>query len=330
MVPGACLVNQKSNISRRRWLAVAPAGVGLGLAANTMRSPLSEAVAADARDHAEPFGYCLNTSTIHGQKLSIVEEVAITSRAGYQGIEPWIRELEDHVKAGGNLRDLGKRIADAGLSVESAIGFFDWAVDDEARRGKALEQARREMEMVQQIGGKRIAAPPAGATDRSDMDLLKVAERYRALLDLGDTIGVIPEVEVWGFSKALGRLGEAAFVAIESGHPHACILPDVFHLYKGGSGQGGVRLLSGKAIGIFHFNDYPADPPRAQIDDSRRVYPGDGVAPLKDLVKTLRAIGYRGMLSLELFNPEYWKADALVVARTGLEKMRAVVRASLA
>ena len=30
-------------------------------------------------------------------------------------------------------------------------------------------------------------------------------------------------------------------------------------------------------------------------------------------------------LSLELFNREYWKLDALTVARTGLEKMKAAV-----
>jgi len=33
----------------------------------------------------QPFGYCLNTATIMGQKLGIVEEINIASRAGYQG-----------------------------------------------------------------------------------------------------------------------------------------------------------------------------------------------------------------------------------------------------
>ena len=56
--------------------------------------------------------------------------------------------------------------------------------------------------------------------------------------------------------------------------------------------------------------------------------PGDGVAPLKEILRELRRIGYRGVLSLELFNRDYWKQDALTVARTGLEKMKAVVRAS--
>ncbi|HEX8202228.1 MAG TPA: TIM barrel protein, partial [Isosphaeraceae bacterium] len=167
-------------------------------------------------------------------------------------------------------------------------------------------------------------------TDRDDLDLRRVAERYRALLELGAGLGVVPEVEVWGFSRTLGRLGEAALVAIESGHPSACILPDVYHLYKGGSAFGGVRLLGPEAMAVFHLNDYPADPPRAAITDAHRVYPGDGVAPLRELLRGLRAIGFRGVLSLELFNRDYWQQDARAVARAGLEKMRAVVRAALA
>ena len=71
------------------------------------------------------------------------------------------------------------------------------------------------------------------------------------------------------------------------------------------------------------------DPPRETITDAHRVYPGEGVAPIKTLLRDLRRIGFRGVLSLELFNREYWKRGALAVARTGLEKMRAVVASSL-
>ena len=313
-----------TRLSRRDWLACTPAALGAGLAV----AAAPPARAAD-RPAGEPFGYCLNTSTIMGQKLPIVEVVDIAARAGYQGIEPWLGELERHVQGGGSLADLGKRIRDRGLSVESAIGFPEWLVDDEGRRKKGLDQARREMEMVRAIGGTRIAAPAAGATDRADIDPRRIAERYRALLGIGDAIGVVPEVEVWGFSKTLGTLAEAAFVAIAADHPKACVLPDVFHLHKGGSGFRGIRLLNPAAIGIFHVNDYP-DTPLDKVTDADRVYPGDGVAPFKELLGDLRDIGYRGMLSLEVFNRDYWKQDPLTVARTGLEKLRAVVRGALA
>jgi sugar phosphate isomerase/epimerase len=306
-------------MTRRHWLA----GTAAGLAA---AAPLP---AADKPPADEPFTYCLNTSTISGQKLDVIEMIEIAARAGYQAIEPWIRDLDQHVKAGGDLKELGRRIRDRGLTVESAIGFFEWVVDDEGRRKKGLEEARRNFDLVQQIGGKRLAAPPAGATGQADLSLLRAAERYRALLELGDGFGVVPQAEVWGFSKALGRLGEAALVAIESGHPKACVLADVFHLHKGGSGFQGVKLLGPAALQVLHMNDYPATPARSEITDALRVYPGDGVAPLKELLHDLRAGGCRVVLSLELFNRDYWKQDAQQVARTGLEKMRAAVRGSM-
>jgi 2-keto-myo-inositol isomerase len=310
-----------ADITRRAWMAgTAATGASLALAA---QAEVPQAM-------KEHFGYCLNTSTIRGQDLGIVKEIEIAARAGYQGIEPWINELDKYTQSGGSLKDLGKRIADAGLRVESAIGFPEWIVDDEARRRKGMEEAKRCLELVQQIGGKRLAAPPAGATDRSDIPLPRIAERYRALLEAGDAVGVIPQVEVWGFSKTLGKLSEAVMVVIETDHPKACVLADIYHLYKGGSGFHGLKLLGPATMFVCHFNDYPAQPPRAQITDAQRVYPGDGVAPLTQIVRDLIATGFTGVLSLELFNRDYWKQDALAVARTGLEKMKTAVQAARA
>jgi sugar phosphate isomerase/epimerase len=310
-----------SELTRRQWLAGASVGVAGGVGGS-----LAFPVEAPAAAEREPtFRYMFNTATIRGQKLSVVEEVDIAARAGYQGFEPWIRELEDYVKGGGKLEDLGKRIRDKGLQVESAIGFAPWIVDNEVERKKGLEQARRDMDLVAQLGGKRLAAPPVGATNATLTHPDQVTTRYRALLELGKKMGVIPQVEVWGFSKTLSRLGEAALVAIEAGEPGGCVLADVYHLYKGGSGFSGVKLLSGSALQVFHMNDYPADPPRDRIKDADRVYPGDGVAPLVPMLRDLREGGFRGFLSLELFNPNYYKEDAFEVARKGLEKMKAVV-----
>jgi sugar phosphate isomerase/epimerase len=189
-----------------------------------------------------------------------------------------------------------------------------------------MEQAKRDMAAVREIGGKRIAAPPAGATDQADMNLFHAAERYAALVDLGQQMDIVPQAEVWGFSKCLSRLGETTFVAIESGRAQACILPDVYHVFKGGSDFAGLGLLSGSAVHVLHVNDYPAEPKRATITDAHRVYPGDGIAPLTQIFRTMHAAGFRGFLSLELFNPQYWKQDALTVARTGLEKTREAVQ----
>jgi 2-keto-myo-inositol isomerase len=188
------------------------------------------------------------------------------------------------------------------------------------------------MDLVRQIGGTRLAAPPVGATggqsprddpkaSQANLDLLAAADRYRALLELGQTMGVTPIVELWGFSRNVHRLGQAVLIATESGKVGGGILPDIYHLYKGGSDFAGLNLLAGPSIGIFHVNDYPAID-RAKIVDADRVYPGDGIAPVKAILASLKSIGYTGYLSLELFNRTYWKDDPMTVATTGLAKLK--------
>jgi sugar phosphate isomerase/epimerase len=264
-------------------------------------------------------------STVRGQKLSVPDQVDLAAKAGYGAIEPWLGDLHGYIQGGGSATELRKRIADHGLAVASAIGFAEWIVDDDQRRAAGLEAAKKDMDLIAAIGGTHIAAPPAGATKEPNLSLLKAAERYRALLELGDACGVVPQAEVWGFSTTLSKLGETMLVALESKHPKACVLPDIYHLYKGGSDFGGLRLIAGSAIHCFHMNDYPATPPRETIRDADRVYPGDGVAPVAQTLRDLFATGFRGTLSLELFNPEYWKQDAMLVTRTGLEKMKEAV-----
>ena len=283
----------------------------------------------NALTKSEPFRYGLNASTLRGHTLPLTEVVAIAAEAGYHGVEPWIDEIERHVASGGSLTDLRQQISDNGLTVEGAIGFAEWIVDDPARRMAGLEQAKRDMELVSRIGGTRIAAPPMGMTETEDRDLLKLAERYRALCEIGESFGITPLLEVWGFSKTLNRLGDAAAVAIESGHHSAAILADSYHLYKGGSPIAGLNMLRGAILPVFHINDYPAIAPEI-ITDADRVYPGDGIAPLTEIFRTLSHIGFSGTLSLELFNAAYYQQDAKTVAKTGLEKTRqAVRRASL-
>jgi len=282
-------------------------------------------------DESPPQGvrYCLNTSTIRGQNVGIEREIDIIAKAGYTGIEPWMRQLTEYVDGGGQLSDLRKRLDDHGLTVESAIGFAEWIVDDDERRRAGLENARRDMDMLRQIGGHRMAAPPVGAhSDGPKIDLFEVAERYRELLKVGESTGVIPQLEVWGFSANLSRLGESVAVCVEAAHANACLLPDVYHIYRGGSEFGGLALLDNNAIHVFHMNDYPAADDRTQLKDADRVYPGDGVAPLSDILQMIGSNGRSVALSLELFNPEYWKQDAQEVASTGLKKMQDAVAAA--
>jgi len=291
-------------------------------------APLLQGFAAAAPQQAQ-FSFCLNVSTIRGQQAGFLRELEIAAQAGYSGVEIWTAPLSEWIRQGGSPRELSNRISDLGLKVENAIGFAEWIVEDDQQRQAGIELLKREMAMLAQIGCTRIAAPPAGASQTPGLNLMKAAERYHTILELGQTFGVVPQLEFWGASANLSNLGEALLVAAQANHPAARILPDIYHLYRGGSGYDGLKLVSGSAIEVFHFNDFPGNIDRQQLTDSDRIFPGDGVAPIREVIRTLAQKGSPVVFSLELFNRGYWQRDAAEVARTGLEKMKKLVSQAL-
>src|SRR5688572_21772260 len=133
--------------SRRQALSgIAAAGLSLTATNASAQQPPAGSAAAKVR-------YSLNMSTVRGQKLAPPDQVDLAAKAGYDAIEPWIGELRQFEQSGGSLQDLGKRIADHGLKVPSAIGFAEWIVNDDARRAAGLEQAKRDIELLKSIGG---------------------------------------------------------------------------------------------------------------------------------------------------------------------------------
>ena len=288
-------------------LAQAATAFPFGTAGNVIRTPAT-------------FRFCLNTSTISGQDPGLDGYIDIASRAGYDGIEVWIRDIRKYLDAGGSLSELKHKLDANGITVESAIGFAPWLAPGK----EGFRQMEEEMELLAGIGCSRIAAPPAGLDATRPPDLFDAGEKYARLLELGRSTGVMPQLEFWGASPVLWHMGQALMIVAVAGDPDARILPDVYHLFRGGSGFEPLRMISGNLLEVFHMNDYPGNIPREEQTDADRVYPGDGVAPMQEIIAALRAMGGVKVLSLELFNREYWKEDVLTVARKGLEKMRAI------
>jgi 2-keto-myo-inositol isomerase len=285
-----------------------------------------------ARPANEPFGYCLNTSTIRGNNLDIAKVVDAAAKAGFHAIEPWMTELDAYTKAGGSLKDLGKRIADAGLTVENAIAFNSFLTDDATERAAAMERIKVDMDKLTQIGGLRIAAVPGrAAAGTAPVSLDNAAKYYAEALEMGARMGVQPLLELWGTHPLLGPLRNGIYVTVATGRPDASLLLDVFHLYKSGTPFTSLKQINGGALHVIHINDYPQAADAATLNDGNRIYPGDGVAPFRQILRDLRDSGFRGCFSLELFNRDYWTTkSADENLKTGLEKIRAVVRQALA
>lgn len=272
-----------------------------------------------------PFRFCFNTSTIMGQNPGLLAAIEIAANAGYDGLELWINDIKNYIKQGNSIESLSKFISSKGLVVENLISFTAWMVDDDTKRKAALVDLEEEMKLMVALGCQRIAAPPAGVEKEKPLDFQKAGARYREILTLGRKYKVMPQLEFWGASGTLHNLGQALAIAAAANDPDARILPDVYHLFRGGSGFDGLKLVNGKAIEIIHMNDYPGSKPVNEQTDSDRVYPGDGAAPIRQVLLDLQAMGGTKVLSLELFNKTYWAQDASVVASTGLQKMKSLV-----
>ncbi|MCP5061557.1 MAG: sugar phosphate isomerase/epimerase [Ignavibacteriae bacterium] len=274
-----------------------------------------------------PWPICLNASTI--RPASLEEKINVASKAGYDALEPWIGDLEKYEKEGGDLKELGGKIKDKGLFIPNIIGLWDCMPMDDQDFKASLTATRERMRMSAAIGSKHVAAIPV--PDREDFDVETGIRRYRELLKIGrDEYGIIVAFEFVGFFKGIHRFGEAAGIAIDANDKDACLIMDTFHLYRGGSGFNSIKHINPDFIADFHFNDVPSTTPRNELGDKDRIYPGDGILPLVQLLKDLDSINYRGPLSLELFNREHWKQNPLDVASTGLKKiMDLIVKAGV-
>ena len=101
------------------------------------------------------FRFCLNTSTISGQKPGLLKSLEIASEAGYDGVELWVNDIRDYLKQGNKVDALAKFIADHKLTVENAISFTPWMVNDTAKRKAGLQELEEEMKIMAALGCRR-------------------------------------------------------------------------------------------------------------------------------------------------------------------------------
>lgn len=265
------------------------------------------------------FPLCLNTSTIQPQPL--LDKIRLAAEAGFECIELWINDVYEYVGRGGEVRDVEHALQDHGLRVPCMIALRGWgeAIDEEYPL--MLDEARRRMELAARLGSPLVVATPP----RVSCPLQQIAARYRDLLAIGRQVGVRPIFEYISFFRSVSRLDQAWQVVQLCGEPDATLIADAFHTWNSGGTLEQLRAIPGDRISHYHIDDAdPTKPPGTQTDPDR-VMIGDGPIPLRDEIAVLRQIGYRGAISLELFNRHLWQQDPREVLRVGMQRLRELV-----
>lgn len=262
------------------------------------------------------FLYALNTSTI--QPIGLLDKIRIAREVGYDAIELWVTDVEAYLAEGRPLSDVRHALDDAGLVRPSMIFLKGWCESDPKLLAEGLETCKRRLEIAQQLEVQRMVAGPP----HRNVSLAEATEAYGRLLELSLNYEVAASIEFLGFVESINTLEAAWAICQGVNHPDATLTNDAWHLFRGNSDLRVVSDIPPERVSIVHWDDAPRHIERVKQTDADRVMPGDGMLDLYDLSQQLRATGYCGVLSLELFNRDYWAQDAREVARLGLERMK--------
>jgi 2-keto-myo-inositol isomerase len=271
----------------------------------------------------------MHTLALHGATTGadLSGDVNAARAAGYDALEIPDVKLEAYLRAGGTLRELRRRCVDASLGVLAVGALEEVTLLTGDAFDRALERCATLCEWAAGLGAGYVLVVPSPRPAQGNADAIRRAgtAALRRLADVAARYDVRLGFEFLGFANCSVRtLSEAWQTLQEAGRDTIGLVIDSFHFYVGGSDLASLDTIDPRRIFFVHLNDAEPRPP-AELSDAHRLFPGDGVIPLRQLVERLERVGYAGAYSLELFRPEYWEWDPVRVATIGRQKMLTIL-----
>ncbi|MFN0171312.1 MAG: sugar phosphate isomerase/epimerase family protein [Bryobacteraceae bacterium] len=217
-----------------------------------------------------------------------------------------------------------KLLGDLGITAP-ACGGARGLVEPNPERAQALDELKRRLEWVAALGMDRIVAPCPYYGKATPDDLKRASDNLREAGEIAAQFKVALMLEFMRGSTLIGTLPTALKVVRGAAHPWVKPMFDFYHFMAGLSRMDDLDLVHPGEFHHVHLQDLP-DLPREFLDNTTREVPGDGVGPVVALLKKVKATGYRGPLSVELFHPRLQKGDPLGVAQEIRRKSEAVMR----
>jgi 2-keto-myo-inositol isomerase len=254
---------------------------------------------------------------------SFADDIENYTASGCRAIEVWLTKLEQHLE-GVSAADTSKFLGDRGVQLVAAAYQGGLLVSQGEERRNHFDHFKRRIDLCRTfgIGTLILAADYARTADSQAMGraVVSLAEagRWAAGFD------VRLALEFRGIDSICTNLDTALTLVEQCRAPNVGVCLDLFHYYKGPShGEDLNRLTSAN---LFHVQVCDvAGVPRELMGDSDRVMPGDGDFRFDALFDRLRAIGYAGSVSLELMNPELWRANPKQVVEIGMSALARVM-----
>ncbi len=265
------------------------------------------------------------------QTADLATDIRIAGAAGYDVIELRDNKLEEFLANGGALDDVRWMLRDAGVQPWTINAISYVGVGGEEGTQRAVERCRELSRIAQAIACPWVLVVPGATEGRSDEHVLHdTAAAYGAMADAAAEYGVNVAFEFMGFPWAAVRDVAGAWAVVQrANRPNTGIIVDTAHVYAGGSTLESINDVDPDKLVVLHINDVEAGIAKPDILDGHRLYPGEGILPLHDIINAVRTTGWDGVLSVETFREEYWQQDPLTVARQAKAKTLAVWKQTL-
>ncbi len=234
---------------------------------------------------------------------------------GCCALEVGLTKLEQHlrdVSAG----DTRKALVDRDIRLVAAAYQGGLLLSQGDARKAHFDHFKRRLDLCQRFGIPTLLLVADFAQSLSADDLGRAVVSLAQAGQWAAGFGVKLALEFRGTDAFCSCLDTALTLVEQCREPNVGVCLDAFHFYKGPSKAEDLDRLT--SANLFHVQVCDvAGVPRELMTDSDRVMPGDGDFRLDPLVARLKAIGYTGGVSLELFNPVLWQLKATQVVELG-------------
>ncbi len=250
------------------------------------------------------------------------EDVAAYAEAGFQAMEIWLAKVDAYLEKGNTVQDAGRLMSENGLAAAGAC-FSRLTFAGAEEQQKNMDALRGRLEMCQAMGAETLVVIPGVlGSPPTPQTYDTVAEGLAECGEVAEPYGVSLAIEFIKGADLIGSVRTAMDVARRTGRNNVGVLLDTFHFHIGISKVADILEMKKDELKLVHFNDC-RDVYRETAADNMRVFPGDGVFPLKEILGAISRIGYQGYLSLEVFDQQVWDMDVKEAARLSFEKTSA-------
>jgi 4-hydroxyphenylpyruvate dioxygenase len=242
------------------------------------------------------------------------EKLQAIAAAGFRGVEIFENDLLSYH---GTPADVAKEISDLGLELITFQPFRDFEGMPDGQRQRTFDRAERKFDLMQKLGCASLlvcsnVSPEAnGGIDRAAADFRELGECAAAR---GLRVGF--EALAWG--RHINDYRDAWEVVRRADHPAVGLVLDSFHIYARRTDLRQLAAIPGDRVFLVQLADAPwLDMDVLTWSRHFRCFPSQGDLPLVDFLAAVSATGYRGDLSLEIFNDQFRAGSPRAVAIDG-------------